>query len=544
MLSSEFDCRRTPGRSVIPFVMVRSWHVVTSTVLCAVVGCYNQPSEGGDAESGTGSSGTRGTVGDGPDDGPDDGATDNDPDDGPATDGQTDDNPTATSDETTGEPETGDDDATTTGPPPSCAGEGPDPMCPGDLPFCAEGQCVDCEGLPADACGGLDGATPFCDAGVCSGCYEHDQCDTGACRMATGECFPEANRLWVDSTATCGTATGTEEAPFCDIVTAVAVVNKQAGTEPWALFVAGNPTPYDGTINSIGRPFAIIGPEDGLAAHVTGDNEALDLWSQSPETYVANMTLAAGMQRAIRGANNGACELWLHDVAISSGQPAVETGSCDMHMHRTEIFNQNTFGIVVSSQGSVEMFDSSIHDGQGGMMIDGTAHLERSVVSDSYTAGGIELAGGELTLINSLMHDNQYANDGINITDGGQLEMLYSTVIGAITCDGAGPSTIRNSIAMGRAFEAGQACTSAAVTNSVVNTGEDQGAGNVVATDEQLSAIFVDLSTANADFHLLPGASIPQDVAVWETGDPRFDVDMDERPSVDGTSDYAGFDVP
>ncbi|MEM6989824.1 MAG: hypothetical protein AAF721_04990 [Myxococcota bacterium] len=476
---------------------------------------------------------------------PDDGGPGGPDDGGPSSGDSDDDDPTDPDDaDSDTDDDATDDDATDTGPGPACDGEGVDPTCPGTAPFCADGTCVDCSDLMPTACGGLDGATPVCDEGTCVGCWEHDQCGSGACRMATGECFPMANRLWVDSAAGgCAAATGSEASPFCEIITAITVVNDQAGTEPWAIFVAGNPAPYNGTLSPRQRPVAIIGPAAGLGAEATADSYALDVWSQAPETYIANMTLSSNSTSStIRGANNGDCLLWLHDTTVEGGSPGITTGSCDITMHRSDSNGYDTFGIEVTPTGTLTTYDTWIHGGQGGMVIDGTAHLERSTVSNNFTMGGITLTG-DLTMVNSLMYANEYTNDGIRASDGGQFDLLYTTVVGAIDCTDNGPSTIRNSIVMGHNFEAGQACTSAAVDYSVVNLGVGQGAGNVMADDTDLDSIFVDPVTNGADYHVIAG-SIPMDVAVWNEGDPAGDQDGDARPSADATADYAGHDVP
>ncbi len=60
-------------------------------------------------------------------------------------------------------------------------------------PACRDdGQCVQCTASNDDGCGG---ATPICDAAVntCMGCAFHEQCPDSACRIATGECFDEAD---------------------------------------------------------------------------------------------------------------------------------------------------------------------------------------------------------------------------------------------------------------------------------------------------------------------------------------------------------------
>ena len=46
------------------------------------------------------------------------------------------------------------------------------------------------------------------------------------------------------------------------------------------------------------------------------------------------------------------------------------------------------------------------------------------------------------------------------------------------------------------------------------------------------------------NFHLEANYSVFADIAQWQTGDPPWDIDHEDRPMTDGASDYAGADVP
>lgn len=431
-------------------------------------------------------------------------------------------------------------------PPVACEAEGtPDPACPADAPFCIDGACAGCDDAPAQACASTDPATPVCDAstGACVGCDEHDQCASGACRIATGECFSEDNRLWVDAAAAnCAAGTGTMAAPFCDVVTAMNVLNGQVGEDPWAIFVAGNPNAYMGVIDpNGGRPIAIIGPNAGLEARVESAGFTIDLWAQSPETYVSHVTVASTGQVAVRGGGQD-CVLWLDDSAVTDVNTGIETGGCTINARRS-VFTNHNLAVHVGPNGTFNALDSDIGNGQGGLSIEGTSVIARSLVHNHYTGGGITLTG-DLTLVNSMLYSNEYANDGLDVQTGGTFSLLYTTLVGAITCTNPGPSSIRNSIVLNHASEAGQTCTSASVDRSVVNMGDAQGEGNVLASPTDLPAIFVAPSLNDADYHLLPTATIPDGVAQWERGLPPVDIDGDPRPDIDGVADWAGADVP
>lgn len=502
----------------------------------SVAGCFSPDRAAGD--------GTDGTTGD----------TSNSstmPTGGPTTldDSSSNATPPDTSVSETTPPETTDPDATDpdsssedTSPPVDCDGADgePDAACPADATFCLGGTCVDCDAL-ADSeagCTGLDPTTPVCGGGVCLGCGEHEECGSGACRMLTGECFGMPNRLWVDNN-NCDAGVGTEDAPLCSVVDAVGVIDGQAGDEPWAVFVAGSPTPYVGTVDtSSARPIAIIGPDQGLSATLEGNaGPAIDLWSQSPETYLAHVTLTSTSTPAtIRG--GGTCHLELSDVAMTVGSVALDTNGCDVRARRTLITNSFDTNVVVGGSGSLITDDVEISDASNGMIINGTATLQRTRVWGHYVGGGVTLTGS-LDLINSIIHQNEYTNDGL-ANDGGDLRMLYSTVVGAVTCTNGATATIRNSIVVGHASEAGQVCAAAVVDYSVVNQGAGQGTGNVVVAPADLPNIFVDSAQYEGDYHVLVD-SVPSGVAVWEEGHPVVDFDGDERP---GAGDYAGADIP
>lgn len=447
-------------------------------------------------------------------------------------------------------PETTDPDATdpdssgsTTAPPLDCDGADgePDSACSDEAPFCQGGTCVGCDSIGDGeaGCTAIDATLPVCGStGACQGCGEHEECGSGACRMLTGECFAAPNRLWVDNN-NCDGGVGTEDAPLCSVVEAVGIIDGQAGEEPWAVFVAGSPTSYTGTIDSnSGRAIAIIGPDQGLGATLEGDGgAALDLWAQSPETYLSHVTLtSSSTPSTIRG--GGDCHLDLSDVAMTQGSRAIDTNGCDVRARRSLITGSYDVNVYVGSTGSFTTDDVEISNASGGMTIEGTASLSRTRVWGHYVGGGIEVTG-TLDLINSIVHQNEYVNDGVN-NNGGVVRLLYSTIVGALTCSNGATATVRNSIVTGHNSEAGLSCAAAVVDYSVVNQGTAQGTGNVLGAAAQLPTIFVDSAQYDGDYHVLPD-SIPAGVAVWEDGHPTVDFDGDERP---GAGDYAGADIP
>lgn len=83
----------------------------------------------------------------------------------------------------------------------SCAAtDDPDGACVGldpGAPLCVEGACVQCTAENAAVC---DEQRLLCDdaTNTCVPCTGHDQCASGACELAVGQCFPAGDVLHVD----------------------------------------------------------------------------------------------------------------------------------------------------------------------------------------------------------------------------------------------------------------------------------------------------------------------------------------------------------
>jgi hypothetical protein len=437
-------------------------------------------------------------------------------------------------------------DGGTTAAPQAC--DGPDgqldPGC-GDpnAAFCQAGTCVGCDALEFDACYAVDPATPVCNSGVCSGCVEHDECATGACRIETGECFAVANRLWVDNNATdCGAATGQEDAPFCTLAAAQMVVGEQAGTEPWAVFVAGSATAYTDGIQPGDRPLAIVGPSRGLSARIVRDMQSAVSIGSDSELYLARLTLESSSDSPTLNCNAGIG--YFDDITVAGGQSALQIGGGTIRTRRSS-FGSYGRTVHVAEGATLQMHDGEIANQSGAMLAEGDVTLVRSRVHYSYVEAGIEVTG-TLRAINTMIYDNFYAFGDILAQPGSTIELDY-VVIGTDGLDcpgtpGQSEQIIRNSIVL--ALD----CPSAVIHNSAlgVEAALAQGQDNVLITDADYAAVFVNAggNGNDLDFHVLPGAPIVTDLAVWMEGDPLDDIDGDARPAEDGAMDVAGADVP
>lgn len=426
---------------------------------------------------------------------------------------------------------------------PECAAEGArDDACPAEAPYCAGGACTACPDLPA-SCADIDPATPVCDAltGTCSACTEHDECASGACRIATGECFGDDNRLWVSADADCMAATGSEAAPFCTVDEAIAVVMDQPGREPWAVFVAGAGVPYmlsdDAGLPE--RPFALIGPSSGVAAELVGLPPAhLLVAGAGHDYYLARLSLdASGSDGTVLDCVVG--ELWADDLQIESGTIGLAVGGCEVRMRRSAVREAQDWGVVVGPDGQLTIDEGEIQSNNGGMRTEGTTTLRRTLVADNYLQGGISAPAGTLSLSNVAMHANVYAIGHIDIGANVTATLNYVTALSdALSC--TSPSStyaIRNSI-VDTMTCAGQVI----VDQSLVSPGDEGlGDGNVPFPLADYTQVFEDHPAGDLHVRVDPPPYL-LGIAIRSASDPPVDLDGDARPGV-GRPDYPGIDA-
>jgi len=434
----------------------------------------------------------------------------------------------ATSSETSDGSSSSSGEASTSGAPGCTAPDGEvDPMCESPTPLCWAGECIGCDALDA-GCAALDALAPICDPdGACSPCLEHGQCESGACVPTTGACVTARRRLWVDAAADCDAGVGTEVAPFCEVGPAAEAVASQPGDDAWAIIVAGAAVPYtESLVWSSEHPLVVVGPREGVAAEIDGTDSFAVRAIGGGHLFLSHLVLTGGnlsvvLECIYAGADT---RLWVDDTTVVGGS-APFVADCDA------VFRRSAFeggpepkGVT----GSLTLEDSTIALG-GGLSVSGTLVSRRNVF-----LGQIDVSGGSLTMENSFVRREDFPEPAsIVATDGATVDILYSTITSGYGCDGGGPSAIRNSIVVG------QACPSAQIDHSAVDSGVGQGDGNVQVTEAMLADVLV----STTDLHLRPDAPLVLDLAIWDEGDPEFDIDGDPRPTVPGSTDAAGADV-
>jgi hypothetical protein len=443
--------------------------------------------------------------------------------------------PTTTTEETTEGPGTatetsGDSTGTTeTGEPQCDPADGVENKACSDTgaPYCsAAGVCVDCSGIAcadvaastptcdagtglcvqctAEETGACAGTTPICDAAAakCVACSDHEQCELGACNLATGACFESA--LYVDRAASCASGVGTVEAPFCEIADAVAEIQSN---DPVVIRVKSSPAAYLKKVDiSAGRTIAIVRDGNGLVQLEVDNNDSLAT-SDDSRVFLYNLQISEGTVHKGIVCLNG--DLWLDKVAIVDRKGiGIDGVDCTLQIRRSKIFMN--------------------------------------------LAGGVRLNGGTARIENSYFASNggNFADiAGLTLTNGASFEGLYLTLVDndgkagigeSLHCTAQGTVTLRNSIVFGQSSATSVSCGGATAETSVVDA-------MALMSDDVVVVPALDpdwfTSPASGDFSLKGGPPF-EGVGVWHSGDPAIDYDGTPRPAEDGASDYVGADVP
>lgn len=398
-----------------------------------------------------------------------------------------------------------------------------DDGCAAPKPYCIAGACGDClqAGEPDAACAARDPGTPVCAAtgacvpctpespGLCQGftphcdpealacvaCSAHEHCPESACNLASGECLPAANVLWVDDAADCVAGTGAEATPFCTILEAIEVVETTLDENEWTIRARGTFT-----------NFAV--PEDRIVA----------LMASGPD-----------LARFV-----GTTEFSVFAVYGST-----------VFFDRVEL----TTGNALTCHGGLVWFDRSVsHKNQwAGVDVDGCiTHIRQSVIEGNPVGIRAEKPG-ETVIVNSYVSGN---GQGIELETGAALRVEFSTIVenfsdepGAVPslfCTAPGEVTIRNSVVMA-AGEDQIDCSGAVVSHSALTPADVDGEMNLMA-DLISVALWFD-PPKNGVYRVRPNAPLGE-VGRWQPGDPTVDFDGEPRPAVADSPEWVGADRP
>lgn len=380
--------------------------------------------------------------------------------------------------------------------------------CPGDVPACdpESGLCVLCVPGDSDLC---SGGTPACDPDThtCVPCTAHEQCSSGACDLFSGECFDDAEVIWVDSgNKSCGSSGGSEDKPFCSLKQAM--VEAVGGDQGAPIVVQIRGDGYDGPIVVPSkRKVAIINPD--------ADIGTVSISASATETLL----IESGALAMIDG-----IELATNDVG--SG---LRSDGAAVWIDRSVV--RNNFKLGLSANLSTVRVRSTVITGNNG--------------------GGIDASGeGSFILENSFVTDNGSTKSfvgGLAVSGGADFNAIYSTVIsnaatfglaGSLSCDAPGSVLVRNSVIVGSNDSI--SCPEAQITGSAVDS-SDPGPGNMKIEQSMVADYF--LAPFAGIFRVVEGTALAQ-LATWHDGDPIEDFEGDPRPMDDSSPDYAGADVP
>jgi len=327
---------------------------------------------------------------------------------------------TSTSDTDTSEPTTASDTVGECGP----TNEQESEMCGGAEPYCSKkGECVSCSGItscaaidpgkPAcdadtgycvactanDASGCTD-TTPICDpeANTCHACTRHDECSAGACDIATGACFPEADALWVDGAGDCedGGSGGADE-PLCTIGEALSRVSAGA---PRAILVRA--AVYDETlVVPASGVVAILRVGSGDVAITGAGDETLAIGAQA-RVYLDGLEIRGNDLGSGVGCEDA--ELWVDRSLIRQHQiSGISAVGCEVRV-RAAALTKNLGEGLFASGGEVRIENTFITENGDKLNADNPR-------------GGVALAAGaKATLVYAtLVGNNAYTGGGLSV---------------------------------------------------------------------------------------------------------------------------------
>ncbi|MCA9712552.1 MAG: right-handed parallel beta-helix repeat-containing protein, partial [Myxococcales bacterium] len=264
-------------------------------------------------------------------------------------------------------------------------------------------------------------------------------------------------------------------------------------------------------------------------------------------TYNVTMQIGGTAEIAILGSGGSGAP-----ILAGAGIRVVDSfGDSILYFDGVQIVNASGLGVACGGT-SVWLDDSAVRNNiQLGMDISGAcnAHLRRSLVLAN-NSGGVDMAGGSLTLRNSVvgLNGNQFTSllGGIGL-NGATVDITYTTIVanqaanaarGSVFCAGGESGEIRNSIIAGTGNSV-DGCAGLTFRGNAVDDPDAAAAGAEVGP--AMATWFVDLGMN--DFHLSStGADVLLGIALWQKGDPTLDIDGEAIPT--DMPSFPGYDQP
>ena len=357
-------------------------------------------------------------------------------------------------------------------------------------PLCVSNVCVACTASDGNAC---KGSTPVCDpeTNSCVACSSHEQCPATACNFAAGSCIDPVDVLYVDGDANCSVGDGSEDMPYCEVGEALSNAGDELLIRIRAMttlffYMESNVVVSDVVVFSETEQLPVISGVDDVPAFTVAEGASLSL---------RGVGITGGGVRV----NDG--QLWLDETAIEQNDSvglSMSGGHADIR--RTQIVN-NAEGAIVVDGGAIVKIENSFLGGLSGQpamrLIDGTS-------TTLYTTIGVAPA----------------------------------VAFPAVSCADGVSHTIRNSLIVSVDDSSEVDCPGMTITDSAL----EMEMGDNTSLGDMDTAWFNGLAAGHLTLKANAYPKAIETAAVWRDGDPTTDIHGDPRPTVDGTSDFAGAD--
>lgn len=356
-------------------------------------------------------------------------------------------------------------------------------------PICFEMQCLGCgdAAAPDEACAEKDAGLPVC--GEDGACVQCTPTNPSACGDTTPVCDPPSS-----------SCVGCTEHEQC-AETACALDTGEC------LAACNLEVDGDGGADATTVQAAVDMVDGGMDCTIVVHGVVIDPYVESvvvaDEKRIA-LLAASGEEPVIQG-NVGA------GIEVSGGAVLYARG--------LTLTDSGVEGLTVSGDATAAYVDAC-----------------RVVGNDG---GGVSVtAGGYVWLRNSFVGGDVSDVASMEVT-GASAAILYTTLgagfgsAAGLRCDGAATVNVRNSLLVARTDDPELDCA----TDSLVTS----------ATEAELGDMNVNWFAGFAAGEFGLTSNIPDEVltvAQWRLGDPANDIDGDARPSIDGTADVAGADIP
>jgi hypothetical protein len=304
------------------------------------------------------------------------------------------------------------------------------------------GACVEC--TPTDpptqdpTC--TDAAASVCGAnGMCRGCQDHRECDSGACDLQSGMCVDPTDIAYVDHDASGGNTTCTAAAKCSSIIKGLAT-NKP--------YVVLDGDTYQEDLILTGRNVALIGYGADTTAQTNGA-DALVVTGNSGQVSVYGLTLrdsARGVSCAGSTVGSTAVVLLVDATVSGNTQSGIDVTQCNVQVQQSRITG-NTGGSggagIYIHGGGFDVTDDVIDDNgalglYGGVRIDEPRatpqilHFNTITNNHSGASGFPGIACSSSVAVDpfesNIVDGNTGATGGVQVQSGGACGYDYSLI--------------------------------------------------------------------------------------------------------------------